>query len=278
MEPAGGVGVDAVIIRRTHRRGALIGAGVAMAAGLLVLLAPAPAHADDGASDGLLGGIVSDLTGVVDGIVSPVVAPLPSLRELPVVGGIVGEVADNTPVSAVSTPVSRLVDGVLGDTVASLPVVGELLGDRPLGGITAPVAGTVDGALGGLASGPGVTLPPVLFPTPDLLTPDASTIPADAQAAVAASGLTAVVLPALVLTDVLGAIVVGAENSSIGGFGSVPGDFMPTSAVTASGPPGGLAAVVLGAGLLLLFFAGRIRPELFRAPPSPTYDTDSSPD
>lgn len=277
MEPAGGVEDAAVTIRRHHLRGALLGVGVAMAAGLFVLLAPAPAHADDGGgsgSGGLLGGVVSDLTGVVDSVVSsPVVEPLPSLRELPVVGVVVGGLVDSKPVGTVTAPVSGLVDGLLGDTVASLPVVVGLLGDRPIGGITDPIAGTVDDALGELASGPGLGIPPVLFPQAD-----SPVIQADAAVAFAASGITAVLLPVLARADDFGAVVVGAGNSPLGGFAGVPGDSMPTSAVTASGPPGGLAAAVLGAGLLLLFFAGRIRPELFRAPPSPTFDTDSSPD
>lgn len=271
MEPAGGAVSGAVTTRRNHWRGALLGAGVAMAAGLFVLLAPAPAHADDGASDGLLGGVVSDLTGAVDGVVSPVVAPLPSLRELPVVGGLVGDVAAGEPAGAVTAPVSGLVDGLLGDTVASLPIVGDLLGDTPAGSITDPVSGTIDSTLGDLVSG-GPLLPPVLVPPPD-----PPTIQADA-AALAAAAVTAALLPVLAHADVVGAIVAGAENSPLGGFASVPGDSMPTSAVTASGPPGGLAAAVLGAGLLLLLFVARVRPDLFRAPPSPTFDTDSSPD
>jgi len=274
MEPADGAVSGAVTIRRNHWRGALFGVGVAMAAGLFVLLAPAPAHADDGGSgsSGLLGGVVSDLTGVVDSIVSPVVEPLPSLRDVPVVGGIVGDVVDSKPVGTVVAPVSGLVDGLLGDTVGSLPIVGGILGDRPIGDITDPVAGTVDSTLGDLVAGPGIVLPPVLFPQTD-----AAAIQPDAATA-AASGLTAALLPVLARAADLGAIVAGAGNSPIGGFASVPGDSMPTSAVTASGPPGGLAAAVLGAGLLLFFFAGRLRPELFRAPPSPTFDTDSSPD
>lgn len=271
MEPADGAVSGAVSIRRTHWRGALVGAGVAVAAGLFTLLAPAPAHADDGASDGLLGGVVSDLTGLVDGIVSPVVAPLPSLRELPVVGGLVGDVVDSKPVGTVTAPVSGPVDDLLGGTVGSLPIVGGLLGDTPVGSITDPVTGTVDGTLGDLVSGPGLVIPP-LFPLPD-----APVLQADAGAFTAA-GVTAALLSVLVHADVVGAIVAGAENLPFGGFGSVPGDSMPTSAVTASGPPGGLAAAVLGAGLLLFFFAGRLRPELFRAPPTPSYDTDSSPD
>lgn len=273
MEPADGAVSGAVTIRRNHWRGALIGVGVAMAAGLFTLLAPAPAHADDGGSGGILGGIVGEVTGLVDGLVSPVFDPLPSLRDLPVVGGIVGDVADSEPVGSITEPVSGVVDGLLGDTIAELPIVGDLLGETPVGDITDPVAGTVDGTLGDLVSGPGFGIPPVVAPQPD-----APLALAGTAAAIAASDVTSSLLPVLARAGVVGAIVAGAESSPIGGFGSVPGDSMPTSAVTASGPPGGLAAAVLGAGLLLLFFAGRIRPELFRAPPSPTFDTDSSPD
>jgi hypothetical protein len=59
---------------------------------------------------------------------------------------------------------------------------------------------------------------------------------------------------------------------------SAPGDVTPTSAVTAGGPPIGLAAAVLGAGLLFLLARGRVRLAGFRAPPSPVFATDTSPD
>ena len=85
MEPADGAVDGAVILRRNHWRGALLGAGLVVGAGLLVLFAPAPAHADEGGGDGILGGVVGELTGVVDGIVSPVVDPLPPLGDVPVV-------------------------------------------------------------------------------------------------------------------------------------------------------------------------------------------------
>ncbi len=270
MEPAGAVD-GAVISRRNPWRGALLGAGLVVGAGLLVLFAPAPAHADDG-DQGLLGGVVGGLTDVVEQVVEPVVEPLPSLRDVPVVGGIVGRVVDSEPVGTITEPVSGLVDGLLGDTVASLPVVGSLLGDRPVGDILDPVAGTVDDTLGDLVSGPQIGVPPVV---PQ---PAAPTIQPDTAAAFAASGIRSVVLPVLARADQFGVIVAGAGNSPLGGFASVPGDSMPTSTVTASGPPGGLAAAVLGAGLLLILLMARVRPDLFRAPPSPTFDTDSSPD
>ena len=276
MRPADGVVDDAVTNRRNHWRGALIGVGVAVAAGLLTLFAPSSAQADDATDSGLLHGVVGELTQVVDEVVSPVVEPLPALREVPVVGGLVGEIVDSKPVITVTQPVANVVDGLLGDTVASLPVVGEILGDRPVGTITDPVAGTVDDALGGLADGGAAPVPPtVVTPAPELFPAFVGT---DAATHIVADGIAALLLPALASVDVVGVVVAGAENSPVGGFASLPGDSMPTSAVTAGGPPGGLAVAVLGAGLLLLLFAGRLRLEPFRAPPSPTYDTDSSPD
>jgi len=270
MEPADGAVDGAVILRRNHWRGALLGAGLVVGAGLLVLFAPAPAHADEGGGDGILGGVVGELTGVVDGIVSPVVDPLPPLGDVPVVGGIVEKVVGSEPVGTVTQPVTGIVDGLLGDTVASLPVVGGLLGDRPVGDIVDPIAGTVDDTITELVGRPALAVP-APAPTAPAFSTDA------AAAAIAASGITAV-LPVLARADDLGALVAGAGNSPLGGFASVPGDSMPTSAVTASGPPGGLAAAVLGAGLFVLLLMARVRPDLFRAPPSPTFDTDSSPD
>lgn len=275
MESADGA-VSAVPLKRSHWRGTLLGAGLAAAAGFLVLFAPAPAQADDGDS-GLLGGVVSELTGVVDKIVAPVVEPLPSVREVPVVGGLVGQVVDSKPVGAVTAPVSDLVDGLLGDTIASVPVVGDLLGDTPVGDITDPVAGTVDGALGQLVTGTGLPLPPVLVPQDG--TPVA--VAADAAVVSAASGAISMLIPVLTRIDGLAALAPGGEHSPFGGFGGspgFPGDSMPTTAISSAGSTTGLAAAVLGAGLVILFFAGRLRPVAFRVPSSPTFDTDSSPD
>src|SRR5690606_10740008 len=113
MEPAGGVALDAAETRRTHWRGAPIGVGVVIAAGLLTVLAPRSASADVGDPAGLVGSLVHGLASGVTEVVVPVVAPLPDARVLPVVGGLVAEVVDSRPVSAVTAPVSGLVDGLL---------------------------------------------------------------------------------------------------------------------------------------------------------------------
>lgn len=273
MQPAGGVADDAVDTRRTHWRGALIGVGVAIAAGLLTLFAPQPAHADDGGESGLVGSLVQGLTSTVGDVVDPVVAPLPDARELPVVGGLVGEVVDSRPVNRVTEPLAGLVDGLLGDTVGSLPVVGGLLGDSPLGSVTEPVSGIVDGTLGGVA-GPAAAVP--------------ATSATSAPGAGAASDLSGA-SPASLLSfaselpiishagDLAVVVAVGAEGLH-GKPVSAPGDITPTSAVTAGGPPIGLAAAVLGAGLLFLLSRGRVRPAGLRAPSSPVFATDTSPD
>ncbi|TPX00719.1 hypothetical protein FJ656_31350, partial [Schumannella luteola] len=121
MEPADGVVSDAVIHERHIWRSALIGAASLVGVGLMVLLAPQPAHADDG--HGLLGGVVDTTVSTVTTVVEPVVPSLPAVREVPIVGDVVGSVVDSAPVSAVVTPVADLVDGIAGDTVGSLPIV-----------------------------------------------------------------------------------------------------------------------------------------------------------
>jgi hypothetical protein len=70
---------------------------------------------------------------------------------------------------------------------------------------------------------------------------------------------------------------VGAEGLFHGPV-SAPGDLTPTSAVTAGGPPIGLAAAVLGAGLLFFLARGRLGAAGVRAHPSPVFATDTSPD
>lgn len=273
MEPAGGVALDAAETRRTHWRGALMGVGVVIAAGLLTVLAPQPAHADDGDRAGLIGSLVQGLASGVTEVVDPVVAPLPDARELPVVGGLVGEVVDSRPVSTVTAPVSGLVDDLLGDTVGSLPVLGGVLGDTPLGSVTQPVSGVVDGTLGQLAGTAG----------------DADAAPAaPGDSSSTASGAATALGSALVgfagdlafishAGDLAVVGAVGAEGLFHGPV-SAPGDLTPTSAVTAGGPPIGLAAAVLGAGLLFFLARGRLGPAGIRAHPSPVFATDTSPD
>ncbi len=270
MEPADGVALDAVDTRRTHWRGALIGVGVAIAAGLLTVLAPQPAHADDN-EPGLVSSLLRGVTSTVSEVVEPVVTPLPDARELPVVGGLVGEVADSRPVSAVTKPVAELADGLLGDTVGSLPIVGGILGDQPVGSITEPAATVVDDTLGDVA---GIVAPEAT---------DAPAIAPDAAPASAAAWLgssVVVITHDLPLISHVGELAVGAVGAEglIHGPVSAPGDVAPTSAVTAGGPPIGLAAAVLGVGLLFFLTRGRVRPVGFRAPGSPVFATDTSPD
>jgi len=269
MQPAGDVALDAANTQRTHWRGALIGVGVAIAAGLLAVLAPQPAHAHDG-DPGLMASLVQGLGSSVSDVVNPVIAPLPDARELPVVGGIVGTVADSRPVSTITRPVSELADGLLGDTVGSLPIVGGLLGDEPLGSITDPAGALVDGTLAEVSgTAEAATAAPI--------TSDAGTASAAVWLGSSFVGFTG----ELPIFSHAGDLVVGGAVGAEGLFHgpvSAPGDITPTSAVTAGGPPIGLAAAVLGAGLLFLLTRGRVRPAGFRAPPSPVYATDSSPD
>jgi hypothetical protein len=266
MQPAGDVALDAANTQRTHWRGALIGVGVAIAAGLLTVLAPQPAHADDG-DPGLVG---SGLGSSVSDVIDPVVAPLPDARELPVVGGLVGTVADSRPVSTITRPVSELADGLLGGTVGSLPIVGGVLGDEPLGSITDPAGALVDGTLAKVSgAAEATTAAPSTF--------DAGTASAAVWLGSSLVGFTGELPVVSHAGDLVVGGAVGAEGLFHGPV-SAPGDITPTSAVTAGGPPIGLAAAVLGAGLLFLLGRGRVRPAGFRAPPSPVFATDSSPD
>ncbi|MGN6273661.1 MAG: hypothetical protein ACTHMQ_11320 [Protaetiibacter sp.] len=272
MEPAGGVDIDAADTRRARWRGALLSVGVAVAAGLLTLLAPQSAHADDGASrdSAPVGSLVHGLTSTVTDVIDPVLTPLPDVRDVPVVGGLVGEVADSRPVGSVTRPVTTLVDSVLGDTAGSLPLVRDLVGDAPLSSVAEPVAEVVDGALGHLAG---------VAPDSDAV-PGAGEPASDVAARWLASSLVGLAgeLSSLSYAGPLAVVgAVGAEGPLRGPV-SAPGDITPTSAVTAGGPPIGLAAAVLGAGLLFLLAAGRVRPAGFRAPPSPVFATDTSPD
>lgn len=281
MESLGGVEVDVVDTRRTRWRSALIGVGVAIAGGLLMALAPQAAHADDGGSggSGLLGSLLHDVTSTVTTVVEPVVAPLPDVRELPIVGGLVGQVADSKPVGSVTQPVADLVDDLLGDTVGSLPIVGGLLGDRPVGSITGPVGGLADDALGQVTGAPAApTDPDSAVPTD----PDSSAVPPLVDPAFGVIDVGAVMAVVAVDTALISSVddvvVAAGAEGSLHGPVSVPGDISPTSAVTAGGPPIGLAAAVLGVGLLFLLARGRIGATGFRAPPSPVFATDTSPD
>jgi hypothetical protein len=274
MEPAGGVVIDAADTRRTHWRGALMGVGVAVAAGLLTFLAPQSAHADesDPQPSGLVGSLVQELASTAAQVVDPVVAPLPDARDLPVVGSLVGRVADSRPVSTVTQPVTGLVDEVLGGTVATLPVVGDLLGEAPLGSVVEPVGDVVDGTVGRLAG----------TPTDTDAEPAAGggAATSDAEPLWFGPSLAGIAGELFVVADAGTRAVVGAAGAEgpFNGPVSAPGDLAPTSAVTAGGPPIGLAAAVLGVGLLFLLAAGRVRPAGFRAPPSPVFATDTSPD
>jgi hypothetical protein len=287
MEPAGDAVID-VATPRHHWRGALIGAGVALAAGILASLAPQPAHAAD--DRGLVGSLLGGVTSTVTDIVDPVVDPLPDVRDLPVVGGIVATVVESTPVTTVTQPVTHLVDGLLGDTVGSLPVVGGVLGDTPLGSVVAPVGELADHSVGQLVgTTPGTAVPPLpgsasdAEPIPGIMpTTDAE---AASQAAASAAlwfssaafaAATALLLDSP-LADQVVALAVGAGGPFHGPV-SVPGELAPSSAVTTGGPPIGLAAAVLGAGLLFMLARGRVRPAVFRVPLSPVFATDSSPD
>lgn len=269
MSTADGV-TSAVETRRTHWRGVLLGAGLAAVAGFLILFAPQPAHADDG-SPGLLGTVLDGVTSTV----SNVAEPLPDVRDLPVVGGVVGQVADSAPVTSITAPVARLLDDTLGETVGSLPVVGDVLGSTPVGDITTPVGDTVDGVLGNVA---GPHTAPV--DEPDGVAPTGADRPASA-AAFDRSPRTSAIEVAVPLVTRIGAISIGVATGAEGPLGgpvSIPGGITPASAVSAGAGASGLAAVVLGAGLVLLLTRGRLRPTSFRAPPSPVYGTDTSPD
>lgn len=264
MVPTDGVDSDAVTTR-SHWRGVLMGAALAMGVGLLVLVSPQQARADDSPGlVGTLGSVVGQVTSTVESVVTPAVEPLPELRELPVVGGIVGDIADSRPVSTVTAPIAGIVDRVLGADVVA-PVV-------------APVGGLVDGTLGGLAGAPAEPAGP-LAPTPTGPGDDRGALAAEpAPASGTAASVAMRLVPLLSSVGELGiAVAAGAEGPDHGPV-SIPGGLTPTSAVTAGGAPIGAAAAVLGAGLLLLLARGRLRPDDFRAPPSPVYATDTSPD
>lgn len=267
MESAGGVAIDAAATRRTHWRGALIGVGVAVAAGLLTLFAPQSAHADDGSDTGAVSSLVQGLASTASGVTDPVLVPLPDARDLPVAGGLVGEVVDSAPADSLVQPVTGLADGILGDAAGSLPLVGGLLGTMPTGSIADTVGGAVDGVLGRVAGAVS----------------DADAVPGVAAGVSAlwlgsslvgiAGGLTLISHAG----PMVGVGAAGAEGPFPGPV-SAPGDITPTSAVTTGGPPIGLAAAVLGAGLLFLLAAGRVRSAGSRVPPSPVFATDTSPD
>src|SRR5690606_30507084 len=166
----------------------------------------------------------------------------------------------------------ELADGLLGDTVGSLPIVGGILGDQPVGSITEPAATVVDDTLGDVA---GIAAPEATD-APEIA-PDATPASAAAWLGSSVVGITRD-LPLISHAGALAVVgAVGAEGL-IHGPVSAPGDIAPTSAVTAGGPPIGLAAAVLGVGLLFFLTRGRVRPVGFRAPGSPVFATDTSPD
>ncbi|RQP10654.1 MAG: hypothetical protein EAS51_08225 [Microbacteriaceae bacterium] len=270
MVPSDGVLSDAVTEKSW--RGVLWGIALAIGVAFLVLGAPQQARADDrpGLVDGL-GSLLGGVASTVEEVVAPVVEPLPALRELPVVGSIVGGVADSRPVATITEPVAGLVERVLGVDVVT-PVAD-------------PVGGLVDGTLGELAGAPVASPPPV---APDPRDEAVAHVAEPAPAAAApASGSLAAASPALAATriiPILGSVgelgiaaATGAEGPGDGPV-SLPGGITPTSAVTAAGAPVGAAAAVLGAGLLLLLARGRLRPVNVRIPSSPPGATDSSPD
>lgn len=260
MVPNDGVLSDAVTAR--SRRGVLWGIALAIGVAFLVLGAPQQARADDrpGIVEGL-GSLLGGVTSAVEDVVAPVVEPLPALRELPVVGSIVGGVADSRPVATITEPVAGLVERVLGVDVVT-PVAD-------------PVGGLVDGTLGELAGAPVASPPPVApDPRDEAVAHAAESAPASAFPVTAATRL----IPLIGSVGELGiAAATGAEGPGDGPV-SIPGGITPTSAVTAGGAPIGAAAAVLGAGLLLLLARGRLRPVSVRIPSSPPGATDSSPD
>lgn len=267
MQPADGV--DAVETR-SRWRGVLLGVGLGLAAGLLTLLAPQAAHADDGDAGGALGSLVQGPAASVSDVVTPVVAPLPDARELPLVGEALGAVVDSRPVGAVTAPVADLADGLLGTTVGSLPLVGGLLGDDPVASVTAPVGELVDGTVGVLAGVPEA---------PDAVLPDATDASGALLPRFAGAGFATAELAASALARGmdLTADAVGIP-APVPGNGFMPGDAVPASVVTAGGSSIALVAGVLGAALLFLLARGRVRPGVFRAPPAPVFATDTSPD
>lgn len=261
MVPTDGVAIDAVTTRRTHWRGALFGVCLAVGVGLLILFAPQSARADDG--HGLVG-TVSDAVGGVaataQSVTAPVVDPLPDLRELPVVGGLIGDVADSRPVASVTQPVAGLVDGLLGS-----PVVAP---------VTAPVADLVDDAVGGLAGGAAGA-----EPSPESAVPPI--IPAASAADAASDSMMSAALrlvPAVAAAGQVAATVADDDIRPLFVGANARGASDAATAASSGGAPTGLAVAVLGVGLLLLLARGRLRPESARAPGSPVFDTDTSPD
>ena len=123
-----------------------IGAGIGGLA--IVVFAPSAATADDNTGLGnLLGQLVDDASGVIDPVVGPVVGPL--------VGPLVDGLGVSDPLGSLTNPVTDALDGLLGETIDSLPLVGDLLGTTPTGSVLAPVAGAVDGLIDGVAGTDG---------------------------------------------------------------------------------------------------------------------------
>jgi hypothetical protein len=282
MEQPDDVVPDVVETRRIGWRGALVGVGLGLAAGLLSLFAPQAAHADE-ADPGLLGGLLSGVASTVTDVTRPVTTSLPDARDLPVVGHLVGELADSGPVVSVTQPVAGLVDGLLGDTVASLPVVGGILGDEPVHSILDPLAGTVDDTLVGVVGEPGTSVGPGTPAGPDIPgSPGEVPVPApstdEPRAASVLLGLGAVGLIADAAADVAaGSILPIRPGPAVAPLG-VLGDAAPASVVAPTGPSAGLVAALLGGALFLLLARGQLRPGGIRAPESPVYPTDTSPD
>ncbi|PZQ88968.1 MAG: hypothetical protein DI534_09285 [Leifsonia xyli] len=282
MEPACGVGDDVATTTRHPWRGALLGAAVVVAGGLLTLFAPSAAHAADG--PGSLGGLVNGAAQLVDEALPLPVAGVPSVAEVPVVGGITGAItggitgaiADATPVTTLTDPATTLLDGAVGSTVGSLPIVGGALGEQPIGQLVTPLPAVLDGivgaALGSATPGSAVESPVAgVHAGTSVIGALAASVLLRPGAAVAAG----LAVPGALMP---GALMPGFPSGQmpLGGDAALPAT--PASVSAAGGPPGGPAATVIGLGLILLLVGARVRRPTPLAPLSPVFATDTSPD
>lgn len=201
------------IIRRGMPAGVLWGAlGVAVWAGLTVMLGGGSAHADDGDDNALdsltslVGGTVSDITEPLAPVVADVVAPIVETvvapvtqTPPPVVETVVETVAPIPVVGTVTAPVVETVSETVGtvtapvvdvltdapltsvtqpvvDVVTEIPVVGDLLGDLGVTDLIETVIGVVDDTTAVI----GTVVPDVVDPVTD--TPDPVDTDTDAPA------------------------------------------------------------------------------------------------
>src|SRR5690606_9564864 len=162
----------------------------------------------------------------------------------------------------------------LGRPLGCWRVHGRGFADTPLVPRTQPVSGVVDGTLGEVAGTSGDVDAAPAAPGVDSGSTASGVVSTLGSALIGFAGDLPFISHAGDLA-VVGAV--GAEGLFHGPV-SAPGDLTPTSAVTAGGPPIGLAAAVLGAGLLFFLARGRLGPAGARAHPSPVFATDTSPD